>query len=246
MIALRLRPLADRAVTIDLADAAGTEAAACVAAAQAAIAAAVAAGHLPGVRDVAGAFASVTVHYDCLETSQERLIAALEDVIAPLQPQAAATGRLWSLPCAYGAAHGPDLPDVAAALGLEPATIIDRHSATTFTVLALGFLPGLPFLGDLPPELARPRRSEPRTRVPAGSVAIANRLCVIYPWDSPGGWHLIGRCPVQLFDIRRNPPALLAVGDRLRFHPVTEAELAAITGDLARGARGGPEAFLTT
>lgn len=245
MIALRLRALADRAVTIELADQAGTEAAARVAAVGDAVAAAVAAGQLPGVRDVAGAFASVTVHYDCIETSQKQLVEALKALIAPLEPQTATTGRVWSLPCAYAGTHGPDLPELSAALGLDTAAIIERHSAVTYTVLALGFLPGLPFLGDLPADLARPRRSAPRARVPAGSVAIANRLCVIYPWDSPGGWHLVGRCPVPLFEIGRDQPALLAVGDRLRFRPVTDAELNDISRDLARGARS-PETFLAT
>ena len=98
------------------------------------------------------------------------------------------------------------------------------HSGTEFRGYMLGFMPGFPFMGDLPERLRLPRRTEPRVRVPAGSVAIAGGLTAIYPWESPGGWHLLGRCPVRLFDAASESPSLLAVGDRGRFQPVPMAE----------------------
>ena len=97
----------------------------------------------------------------------------------------------------------------------------------------IGFLPGFPFMGDLPAPLRLPRRAQPRVRVPAGSVAIATGLTAIYPWESPGGWHLLGRCPVPLFDARRTSPSLLAAGDRVRFVPVSAEECRAIEAGLA-------------
>ncbi|MCC7320166.1 MAG: allophanate hydrolase subunit 1 [Rubellimicrobium sp.] len=226
MRVLSVRPLADNAVTLELASGPGDEAARLVAAATGAIAAAIARGDLPGAEEVAGAFCSVTVPYDCLVVRQEDLVTRLMGILAGVGPVTDKGGRLWHLPCAYE--DGIDLPDLAAHFGLTEGAIVRRHAATVFRVDTLGFLPGLPFLGGLPADLARPRRSEPRLAVPGGAVAIANRMCVIYPWVSPGGWHIVGSCPVPLFDIARDPPALLAPGDRVQFHAVTQAEARAI------------------
>lgn len=245
MKVLAIRPLADRALTVDLAERAGPDATARIGAACARIAGAMADGTLPGVEEVAASFASLTVHYDCLAISQTDLCRRLMALLADLPDEAAqASGRLWHLPCCYNPDRGIDLAALAERLAIPAADIISRHAATGFQVHALGFLPGLPFLGDLPEALALPRRASPRTLVPAGSVAIANRMCVIYPWDSPGGWHIVGRCPVPLFDPGRGDrPALLAVGDRVRFRPVAEAEADAIAQNLAEG-RARPEDFL--
>lgn len=234
---LSVRPLADSAVTLSLADAVGEHAAAKVGAAVKAIRAAIERGELLGATEVAGAFCSVTVHYDCLTVSQGDLVARLQGLLASTEPLSAGTGRLWTLPCLYGGEAGIDLPELAGRLGLPEAEIVARHAAVEFRVYALGFLPGLPFLGDLPADLALPRRSEPRTRVPPGSVAVANLMCVIYPWASPGGWHILGCCPVPLFDVARRHPSLLAPGDRVRFAPVTperfaELRAAALEGHL--------------
>ena len=228
-----VRPLADTALTLELATAVGAEASACVAAAHDAIERAMAAGTLAGVSEVAAAFCSVTVHYDCLHIAQDDLIGRLTALLEPVAPDARPAGRSWLLPCCYDSGMGLDLDALAQDLGMDRDRIVAAHAETTFYVYALGFLPGLPFLGDLPQALARPRRSEPRTRVPAGSVAIANRMCVIYPWNSPGGWHILGRCPVPLFDIFRKVPALIAAGDSVRFRSVDLAEF----GDLDRDLR---------
>lgn len=232
---LAFRSLADTALTLDLADSPGSEASARVATALAAIGGAIADGRLPGAREVAGAFSSVTIHYDCLQTAQADLVRRLGDLLDPLQPGSRPAGRLWALPCCYDAAFGLDLDDISQRLDLPAARIVELHAATTFSVYALGFMPGLPFLGDLPDALALPRRSDPRVAVPAGSVAIANRMSVIYPWQTPGGWHIIGRCPVPLFDPRRPVPALLAAGDRLRFAPIDRAAFNRIGRQAAAG-----------
>ncbi len=104
-----------------------------------------------------------------------------------------------------------------------------------FHVYMLGFLPGFPYMGDLPPQLALPRRADPRVRVPAGSISIATTLTAIYPYESPGGWRLIGTTPIRLFDLARTPPALLAPGDAVLFQPIDAAAFAAIKEEVERG-----------
>ena len=188
---------------------------------------AVAAAKLPGVVETVPSFRSLMIHYDPLVTTG----AALAEAVAALDRSA--TGpqqevRHWSLPCCYAAEFGPDLDHVAQATGLDISAVIEAHAAAGFTVAMLGFLPGCPFLSGLDKRFDLPRRTEPRTRLAAGSVAVAQTLSVIYPTESPGGWHLIGNCPLPLFDPGRSPPALLAPGDQVRFRPVDAAEHARI------------------
>jgi inhibitor of KinA len=125
--------------------------------------------------------------------------------------------RQRSIPTVYGGAWGPDLEEAAARLQMPPETLVARHTEQELVVYMLGFSPGFPYLGDLPPELALPRRAQPRERVPVGSVAIAERQTGIYSRETPGGWHLLGRTPIVLFDEQRTPPAYLAPGDHVRF-----------------------------
>lgn len=146
--------------------------------------------------------------------------AELEMQVLSAWPQLAATsirGREIQIPVAYGGEAGPDLADVAAHTGLTPAEVVRRHSAGEYIVYLLGFLPGFAFMGGLPPELATPRRAEPRLAVPARSVGIGGEQTGIYPLVSPGGWQLIGRTPLQLFDPLAQEPTLLRPGDRVRF-----------------------------
>jgi KipI family sensor histidine kinase inhibitor len=140
---------------------------------------------------------------------------------SPSAPTEAANAKAThQIPLLTGGDASPDLPFVAEALGLTVESFLERFLSLTFTVAAIGFLPGFPFLEGLPEALALPRRATPRTRVPPGSVAIAQRMACIYPWESPGGWHLIGRTPVTLFAIDRDPPVLLQPGDTVRFIPI--------------------------
>jgi inhibitor of KinA len=136
-----------------------------------------------------------------------------------------AVGRRWRLPVCYDASFAPDLAEVAARTTLSPAQVVERHSSMSYHVYMLGFLPGQPYMGDVANELALPRRETPRMKIPAGSVAIATTMTCIFPNETPCGWHLIGRCPVPLWDLRPGRPgALLAPGDQVGFAPVSLRE----------------------
>jgi KipI family sensor histidine kinase inhibitor len=126
--------------------------------------------------------------------------------------------RLHTIPVRY---DGPDLQHVAEQTGLSPSEVIRRHAEPEYLVYLLGFAPGFGYLGDLHPSLVLPRRSSPRTRVPAGSVAIAGAQTAVYPLATPGGWQLLGSTSLKMFDPARDPAALLKAGDRVRFEPVT-------------------------
>jgi KipI family sensor histidine kinase inhibitor len=177
----------------------------------AAVRQAVAAGALPGVVDVVPGYRTVLV------TTQEpgqlaAVRAGLPDL--PLPELHVARGRLVEVPVVY---DGQDLPEVCRLTGLTGEQVVARHTATEYVVAFLGFAPGFPYLVGLDPSLHVPRRSTPRTAVPAGSVGLAGGQTGIYPRTTPGGWQLLGRTEVVLFDAGRDPPALLAPGDRLRF-----------------------------
>jgi KipI family sensor histidine kinase inhibitor len=172
------------------------------------------------VRDLVPGPTSLLIHYDLLRCDLPmlgaRLTPLLEQWLA-LPAQRAPAPRLHRLPVCY---DGEDLRAVAEACRMRPAQLIELHSAGEYQVTAIGFAPGFAYLGELDPRLALPRRASPRQRVPAGSLAIAERQTAIYPQASPGGWHLIGRCPLRLFDPRQTPPCPLAVGDRVRFEAI--------------------------
>lgn len=232
---MRILDLGDAALTVEFGDAIDPALQARVNALDVAIERARAAGQLGGVIETVPTFRSLTVVYDPLLTRRATLEAALSELIDAADHAPVGDGRHWRLPACYGGAFGPDLADVAAATNLTPEAVIDAHSATEYVVYMLGFLPGFPFMGDVPAALQLPRRSEPRLRVPPGSIAIANGLTAIYPWESPGGWHLLGRCPVPLFDATRDAPALLAAGDRVRFTPVSVDEFDRLDAELKAG-----------
>ena len=182
---------------------------------------------LPGVVETVPTFRSLMVHYDPVATT----CADLESAIASLlnrRPDPRATTILWRVPVCYEGSFAPDLGDVANRTGLAPGEVVALHSAPRYHVYMLGFLPGFPYMGDLPDRLALPRRADPRLRVPAGSVSIATTLTAIYPYESPGGWHLIGVTPIRLFDPARSRPALLAPGDNVQFEPIDPASFASI------------------
>ena len=201
-----------------------------------------AAGRLAGLLETVPTFRSLALVFDPLETTPTALLEALAEP-APTRPaDADAAPRDWSLPVRYGGEHGPDLAALAEEAGLAEAALIERHESVPLAVYMLGFQPGFAFLGDIDPALRRPRRESPRTRVPAGSVAVADALSAVYPWDSPGGWHLIGHCPVPLFDAARDVPALLRAADTVRFRRIDADEHDALTREAAAG-RLDPETF---
>jgi inhibitor of KinA len=125
---------------------------------------------------------------------------------------------------------------VAAQTGLAAEAVVALHAATRYHVYMVGFLPGYPYMGDLPAQLVLPRRADPRVRVPPGAVAIATAMTAIYPLESPGGWHLIGTTPIRIFDARWPVPALFAPGDAVRFEPVDQPEFDDLAARIARGA----------
>ena len=180
-------------------------------------------------------FRSLLVHYDpdliAAEALEARL-GALADDVEDTPDQ----GRAWRLPACYDAAVAPDIDAVAAATDLTPDQVAACHSATAYHVYMIGFLPGYPYMGDVPEALALPRREEPRLAVPPGSLAIATTMTAVYPLESPGGWHLIGRTPVRLFDPARAEPILLAPGDTVRFEPVALEAYEALEDQARAGA----------
>ena len=154
------------------------------------------------------------VHYDPLQLPHAELKRRVVPMVAGMDATER-PGRTWRLPVCYHDSCGPDLADVAVRTGLSVAQVVERHSAATYHVYMVGFLPGYPYMGGLPPELELPRRENPRIKVPSGSVAIAMAMTAIYTLESPGGWHLLGRTPAPIWDVRRTPPALLTAGDQL-------------------------------
>jgi inhibitor of KinA len=171
------------------------------------------------VEDVVPAYLALTVFYDALQTTYGEMSATLLDACAGAIPTTgdAVSSRHHVIPVRY---DGMDLEAVATAIGLSPAEVIARHTARKYSVDLLGFVPGFAYLSELDRSLQLPRRPEPRPRVSAGSVAIAAAQTAVYPLDTPGGWHIIGRTETAMFDPMREPAALLRAGDTVRFESV--------------------------
>ena len=183
---------------------------------------------VPGLIEVVPAFASVAVHYDPARVPSDgrggeqrppyaRFADRVRAVLANVESEPVPAPRTIEIPVRYGGEDGPDLEAVAEAHGLHAEDVVRLHCSATYHVYMLGFAPGFAYLGGLPEAIATPRRPEPRTAVPAGSVGIGGSQTGIYPLASPGGWQLIGRTTLRLFDAGRTPPALLAIGDVVRF-----------------------------
>jgi inhibitor of KinA len=189
---------------------------------------------IPGIVELVPTFRSLMVHYDPVRLPQAQLKRQLAPLLDRLEA-AGSTGRRWRIPACYDQSLGLDLADVAGRMGLTPSQVIERHSATLFHVYMMGFLPGLPYLGGLPPEFEIPRRENPRIKVPRGSVAVAMAMTVIYPLESPGGWHILARTPAPLWDMGHDPPALLAAGDKVVFEPISLARYEALLAEAAAG-----------
>jgi KipI family sensor histidine kinase inhibitor len=204
---VEIEPLGDRALTVRLGDVID----ATLAARARALAARLR--ETAGVQDTVAGYATVTLFYDPAATDYRSMAATAESLLATAAAQPAA-GVEHVIPVRY---DGPDLDEVAHRTGLATSDVIARHQAGVYTVYLIGFVPGFAYLGDLDPALSLPRRDAPRTRVPAGSVAIAGRQTAVYPLSTPGGWHLIGQTDVSMFDPTADPPATLAAGDRVRF-----------------------------
>jgi inhibitor of KinA len=182
------------------------------------------AAQIPGASDIAPAFASVAVFLESPEKLEEAE-AAVGAVLRQKKRMAKlARPRFIEVPVCYEKEFALDLATVAQHCELPPNEVVKAHAAADYRVRCLGFTPGFPFLGGLPAKLATPRRQTPRTLVPAGAVAIGGMQTGVYPLPSPGGWNIIGRTPLRLFDVGREPAALLRAGDRVRFRAITREE----------------------
>jgi KipI family sensor histidine kinase inhibitor len=226
-----LLDLGDGALTLEFGDRIDADLNARVIAARDALAAM----HLDGISDLVPTWRSLTVHFDPLRLDRAALSARLLDA-AQAAAQKSELATRWRIPVCFGGEAGPDLAQVAQATGRSEADVVDAVCASDLRVFLIGFLPGFPYLGELPAWLHLPRRATPRTAVPANSLAIAGAQAAIYPWQSPGGWHLLGQTPVRLFDVDNAArPALLAPGDSVRFRAVDQDEFQHLANAIATG-----------
>ena len=216
----RVLPLGDSAITIEF----GNEIDPAINSRVVAFAQAVADQDWQGIRDIVPTYRSVTIHFDPVLLDSAILVKRLKALPRPGSGKAETRGALHEIPVLYGGEWGPDLDEIAAFAGLQPAQAIALHASTPYRVYMLGFSPGFPYLGTVPDRLAMPRRATPRTKVPAGSVGIADRQTGIYPTATPGGWQLIGRTPVAMYRKTRSNPCLLKPGDSVRFKPIAQDE----------------------
>jgi KipI family sensor histidine kinase inhibitor len=188
---------------------------------------------IAGIVETVPTFRSLMVHYEPLVLSAVALAARIDEQMQKLSVREIA-GRVWHLPVCYEPRFAIDLEDVAKRTSLSGQQIIERHSGPVYHVYMLGFLPGQAYMGELAAELALDRRETPRTRIPAGSLAIAARMSCVFPLETPCGWHVIGRCPIPLWDQAR-ATALLAPADKVMFVPISAREYDSLVTRASQG-----------
>jgi inhibitor of KinA len=181
---------------------------------------------IPGVRNLHPAYCSLLIKFDAMKLRHGDLEDSLRGYIKRMKQVALPVPRLVEIPVCYGGEYGPDLNDVAELHGITAERVIELHAATTYITYFLGFAPGFAYLGQLPDALATPRLGTPRKSVPAGSVGIAGTQTGVYPISTPGGWRLLGRTPLKMFQPERAQMSLLSIGDRARFVPVSREQFA--------------------
>ena len=181
---------------------------------------------LEGVLETIPSYRSLLLIFDPLKTTLSLLQNRIQQLLQTLDPSQLPDPRKIEIPVVYGSEYGPDLEWVAGYHGITPDEVIRLHTAHAYHVYMIGFMPGFPYMGELPKTLITPRRETPRTVVPRGSVALAQAQTGIYSTQSPGGWQIIGRTPLMLFDSERWPPALLEMGDLVKFFAIDEEEMA--------------------
>ena len=173
-----------------------------------------------GVRDVVPSYNAVTLHYDSMQVGRHELAEDLQRAASVDRAEAGADIEAVEIPVRYGGEFGPDLRSVAEFAGCADDEVVRLHSTRVYRVYMVGFLPGFAYMGTVEDRIAMPRLETPRPRVAAGSVGIAASQTGIYPCDSPGGWRVIGRTTIEMFDLARPTPSLLKAGDRVKFVPV--------------------------
>jgi KipI family sensor histidine kinase inhibitor len=180
---------------------------------------------LPEVEELVPTYRSLLMRYNPLKTTYEQLVFRIREIEKQLNDSMNdVKGRNVTIPVVYGGEYGPDIDYVAQSHGLTEEQVVKLHSGRDYRVYMLGFVAGFPYLGEVSDEIATPRLETPRLRVPTGSVGIAEKQTGIYPVEAPGGWRIIGRTPLRLFDPLQQPPALLSSGDMVRFEPISETE----------------------
>jgi inhibitor of KinA len=228
----RLLPAGDRAVSVELADEISREANTRVLTLERLLTEP----PVPGIVETVPTFRSLLVYYDPLVLGWEALAARIRALAPSLAGATPPPGRRVELPCCYGGEHGPDLDEVARRLGLASEEVVRLHAGAEQFVYFIGFTPGLPYMTGMPERLAIPRLDRPRTKTPPGSVGIGGTQCSIYSVESPGGFWVLGRTPLRLYDPGAPDPILLRAGDRVRFRPIDAGEFAAIAEMVASGA----------
>jgi inhibitor of KinA len=174
-----------------------------------------------GVRNLHPGYCSLLVKFDALRMRHEEVEAMLREYIERLEEVKLPDARLVEIPVCYGGEFGPDFSEVAALHGMTAGQAVELHASVEYLVYFLGFVPGFAYLGELPESLVTPRLAAPRRKVPAGSVGIAGNQTGVYPFATPGGWRLLGRTPVKMFQADREELSLLSIGDRVRFVPIS-------------------------
>ncbi len=190
---------------------------------------------LPGVMETVPSFRALLVYYDPFVIGYEELAAVLRALAAQARPDVLPPARMVELPCCYGGDLGFDLERAAARLGLTPEEAVKLHASAEYYVDFVGFTPGLPYLSGMPARLHIPRLETPRVKTPPGSVSIGGMQCCIYSVESPGGFWVLGRTPVRLYDPTAADPILLRAGDRVRFRVIDAAEFDEIALAVAAG-----------
>ena len=179
---------------------------------------------IEGIVETVPTYRSLLIIYNPVILSIEGLGRRLVQIEEGLQQTPLREPKFTRVPVVYGGVYGPDLEEVARYHQISPEEVIQLHCSNPYLIYMIGFMPGYPYMGELPQALATPRLKTPRLMVPKGSVAIAQRQTGIYSMESPGGWQILGRTPMELFDPRKDPPALLQMGDHVQFYPISEKE----------------------
>jgi inhibitor of KinA len=190
---------------------------------------------VPGVGETVPSYRALLVYYDPVAVGYEELTATLRGLLAEARPEVLPPVRTVELPCCYGGELGFELEAAAAKLGFAPEEVARLHAGADYYVYFVGFTPGLPYMTGMPEELTIPRLTNPRLKTPPGSVSIGGVQCCIYPVESPGGFWVLGRTPVRLYDPTAPDPILLRAGDHVRFHAIERAEYDAIVAEVDAG-----------